>query len=135
MGIYDDIIDLPHHTSPTRPRMSILERAAQFSAFQALSGYDAAIKETGRLTDERVELDEDAVNILDMKFQMIIENLQEEPEVSITYFKPDERKEGGAYETVTKKVKKINDFDRIIIFTDGTAIPMDDIVNIESRLF
>ena len=96
-GQYEDIINLPHHVSATRPQMSMLDRAAQFSPFAALTGYDAAIKETGRLTDEKIEMDEEALNILNMKFQILVDSLDDEPEVTFTYFKPDERKAGGAY--------------------------------------
>jgi len=134
-GPYEDIINLPHHVSKTRQRMSMLDRAAQFSPFAALTGYDAAIKETGRLTDERIELDEGALTILNMKFQTLIDNLKEQPEVSITYFKPDIRKTGGSYETVTGVIKKINDFERTIVFKDETVVLMDNVVNIEGTLF
>ena len=96
-GQYEDIINLPHHVSATRPQMSMIDRAAQFSPFAALTGYDAAIKETGRLTDEKIEMDEEALNILNMKFQILVDSLDDEPEVTFTYFKPDERKAGGAY--------------------------------------
>ena len=81
---YDDIINLPHHASSTRPRMSMIDRAAQFSPFAALTGYDAAIKETGRLTDEKIELDEEALNSLNMKFQILFERLDEQPDIAIT---------------------------------------------------
>ena len=132
---YDDIINLPHHVSATRPQMSMLDRAAQFSPFAALTGYDAAIKETGRLTDEKMIMDEEALNMLNMKFQILIDNLFDEPEVTITYFKPDERKSGGAYIELTGIVKKFDEFERQIMMQDGTKIPMDDILNIESELF
>lgn len=94
--MYEDIINLPHHVSTKRPQMSMLDRAAQFSPFAALTGYDAAIKETGRLTDEKIEMDEASLNMLNMKFQLLVEALGDEHEVSFTYFKPDERKAGGA---------------------------------------
>lgn len=83
---YDDIINLPHHVSSTRPQMSMIDRAAQFSPFAALTGYDAAIKETGRLTDEKIELDEEALSNLNMKFQILFERLDEQPDIAITYF-------------------------------------------------
>lgn len=133
--MFDDIINLPHHVSATRPQMSMLDRAAQFSPFAALTGYDAAIKETGRLTDEKVEMDEEALNILNMKFQILARSLDEEPEVTFTYFKPDERKTGGAYIEVTGTVKKVNDFERLIVMQNGMKIPMDDILNIEGHIF
>lgn len=132
---YDDIINLPHHVSATRPHMSMMDRAAQFSPFAALTGYDAAIKETGRLTDENLDLDEEALNSLNMKFQILVDNLFDEPEVTFTYFKPDERKTGGAYIEVTGIVKKVDDFNRIILLRNGTKIPMDDIVCIEGDIF
>ena len=135
MGKYDDIINLPHHVSATRPQMSMLERAAQFSPFAALTGYDAAIKETGRLTDEKIELDEETLNILNMKFQLLVDSLDDEPEVTFTYFKPDERKSGGAYVDVTGAVKKVDDFERLIVMQNGTKMPMDDILNIEGEIF
>lgn len=135
MGKYDDIINLPHHTSPKRPRMSMIDRAAQFSPFAALTGYDAAIKETGRLTDERIELSEESRAALDRKQQLLLDNLADYPKVSVTYFVPDERKSGGAYVTVTGQVKKVDEFERLLILTDSTKIPLDDILDIESELF
>ena len=102
--VYSDIINLPHHVSSTRPQMSMIDRAAQFSPFAALTGYDAAIKETGRLTDDKIEMDEEALNILSMKFQILVDSLDDEPEVTFTYFKPDERKAGGAYTFDTRQV-------------------------------
>lgn len=132
---YDDIINLPHYVSPTRPRMSMINRAAQFSPFAALTGYDAAIKETGRLTDRRIELSEDSRAALDRKQQLLVECLADHPEVSVTYFIPDERKSGGAYVTVTGIVKKVDDYQRLLLLTDGTKIPLDDILDLESELF
>ena len=134
-GQYDDIINLPHHVSATRLQMPMIDRAAQFSPFAALTGYDAAIKETGRLTDAKIELGEEALNILNMKFQLLVDSLADEPEITFTYFKPDERKAGGAYIDVTGKVKKVDDFERLIVMQNGTKIPMDDILNIEGEIF
>ena len=94
MEKYREIIDLPHHVSKTRPQMPMSDRAAQFAPFAALTGYDAAIKETGRLTDERIELDEEALTALDMKYQLLMDAFDDAPEVTITYFQPDERKAG-----------------------------------------
>lgn len=132
---YDDIINLPHHVSSTRPQMSMIDRAAQFSPFAALTGYDAAIKETGRLTDEKIELDEEALSNLNMKFQILFERLDEQPDIAITYFKPDETKSGGAYLTTTDKIKKIDEYERIITTANGTKIPMDDVISLESEIF
>lgn len=134
-SIYDEIMSLPRHVSKTRPQMSMSDRAAQFSPFAALTGYDAAIKETGRLTDEKIELGEEALNILNMKFQILVDSLDDEPEVTLTYFKPDERKAGGAYIEVTGTVKKVDDFERLIVMQNGMKMPMDDILNIEGYIF
>ena len=132
---YDEIINLHHHVSKTRPQMPMSDRAAQFAPFAALTGYDSAIKETGRLTDEKIEMDEEALNILNMKFQILVDSLDDEPEVTFTYFKPDERKAGGAYLEVTGTVKKVDDFERLIVMQNGTKMPMDDILNIEGEIF
>ena len=132
---YDEIINLPHHVSKTRPQMPMSDRAAQFAPFAALTGYDAAIKETGRLTDERIELDEESLTALNVRYQMLTDALEKRPEVRITYFKPDERKAGGAYVTTVGEVRKIDDFDQTIIMQDGTRIPMDDVLSLEGELF
>ena len=133
--LYEDIINRPHHVSKARPQMSELERAAQFAPFAALTGYDSAIKETGRLTDERIELDEEALTALDRKYQLLIEALDDAPEVTITYFQPDERKAGGKYVSAVGAVKKIDDFERRITRRDGTRIPTDDVLSIDGELF
>ena len=132
---YDEIINLPHHVSKTRPQMPMSDRAAQFAPFAALTGYDAAIKETGRLTDERIELDEESLTALNVRYQMLTDALEKRPEVRITYFKPDERKAGGAYVTTVGEVRKIDDFEQTIIMQDGTRIPMDDVLSLEGELF
>lgn len=132
---YAEIIDLPHHVSTSRPQMPMMDRAAQFSPFAALTGYDAAIKETGRLTDEKIELDEENLKDLNMRFQMLIDHLKDEPEVTFTYFKPDERKTGGAYIEVSGVVKKVDDFERLILMKNGLKLPMDDILIIEGEIF
>lgn len=134
-GDYDDIINLPHHISKMRPQMSMIDRAAQFSPFAALTGYDAAIKETGRLTTEKIELDDEALNNLNTKFQILFERLDEQPDIAITYFKPDETKSGGAYLTTTDKIKKVDEYERIITTANGTKIPMDDVINLEGDIF
>ena len=119
MDGYEDILNLPHHVSKTRPQMSMLDRAAQFSPFAALTGYDDAIKETGRLTDEKIEMDEDRKAALDMKQANLIEMIDEQPEISITYFLPDTKKSGGAYVTVTGNLKRFDEYERLLILTDG----------------
>jgi len=132
---YSDIIDHPHYVSKTRPQMSELERAAQFSPFAALTGYDAAIQETGRLTDERMEIGEEEKATLDRKQQYLLEIISDKPEITVTYFKPDERKSGGAYVSVTGKLKRLDDVERILVLTDGKKIPLDDITDLESESF
>lgn len=134
-GQYDDIINLPHHISATRPQMSMIDRAAQFSPFAALTGYDAAIKETGRLTDEKIELDEDTKAALDMKQAYLLEIIDDQPEITVTYFLPDTKKSGGAYVTVTGNLKRFDEYERLLILTNGKKIPMDDIADIECDLF
>ena len=132
---YDEIMGLPHHVSRTRPQMPMSDRAAQFAPFAALTGYDSAIKETGRLTDEKIELDEEALTTLDMKYQFLMDALDDEPEVTITYFQPDERKAGGKYVSATGTVKKVDDFERRITMRDGAKIPMDKVLSIDGELF
>ena len=128
---YDDIIHLPHHVSAIHPHMAAIDRAAQFSPFAALTGYDAAIKETARLTDKRVELDESMKEALSNNLQMIADRLKEHPEIAITYFQPDAKKNGGAYVTVINTVKKIDVYERIVVMTDGKVIPVDEIISID----
>ena len=135
MNQYEDIINLPHHVSPTRPQMPMSDRAAQFAPFAALTGYDAAIKETGRLTDEKIELDEEALTALDMKYQFLMDALDDAPEVTITYFQPDERKAGGKYVSAVGVVRKVDDFERRITMQDGAKIQMDDVLSIDGDLF
>lgn len=127
---YDEIMGLPHHVSTTRPQMPMSDRAAQFAPFAALTGYDSAIKETGRLTDERIELDEEALTALDRKYQLLIEALDDAPEVTIIYFQPDERKAGGQYVSATGTVKKVDTFGRRILLQDGTRIPLDSVYDL-----
>ena len=132
---YEDIVDLPHHVSATRPQMPMSDRAAQFSPFAALTGYDEAIKETGRLTDTKQELSEETKATLDHKQQYLMEMLAVQPEVTITYFVPDERKVGGEYVTANGKLKRIDAHGRLMLLTDGRRIPLDDIMDIECCLF
>lgn len=134
-GQYDDIIHLPHHVSLTRPQMPMQDRAAQFSPFAALTGYDAAVKETARLTDKMIVLDEEALTFLNRKYQILVDRLDERSEVIITYFKPDAKKSGGAYVEIAGAVKKVDDFERIIVMMDGTKLPMDDVLDIEGEIF
>ena len=128
---YNDIIDLPHHVSATRPQMSMMDRAAQFSPFAALTGYDAAIKETARLTDQKIELDDYEKEEINDKIQLIAEHLGEDFEVVITYFQPDSKKAGGAYVDALGVVKKIDEYERMIVFREGRKVPIDDILEIK----
>ena len=132
---YDDIIHLPHPVSSTRPQMPRSNRAAQFSPFAALTGYDAAIQETGRLTEQQIELAEEQLVLLDRKLRLLLEKQKEHPEISVVYFVPDGRKAGGSYVTVTGTVKRVNEYKRMMILMDGFQIPLDDIVELESKLF
>lgn len=132
---YDDIINLPHHVSATRPHMSAIDRAAQFSPFAALTGYGDAIKETARLTGEKVELDEYMKDVLSVRLQIIADQLKEHPEIAITYFQPDEKKNGGAYVTVIGRAKKIDEYERVVVMTDGTRVSIDEIASIDGQIF
>ena len=130
MGAYDNIINLPHPNSAKHPRMSMIDRAAQFSPFAALTGHGAAIEETARLTDRRIELTEEEKTVLDEKLRLLLET---GGEGMITYFLPDERKDGGAYVTKLGTIKKIDPLEGRVILTDRTAIPIKDILEIEIR--
>jgi hypothetical protein len=132
---YEDMIHLPHHVSATHPPMDIINRAAQFSPFAALTGYESAIRETARLTDARVELDEDMKETLRDRIQIIVDKAEEGPRIEVTYFQPDEKKDGGAYVTVIEMLKKIDLYKRILIMKDGNRIPINDIVEIGGDIF
>lgn len=127
---YDDIIDMPHHMSASHPQMPLTDRAAQFSPFAALTGHDAAIRETARLTDAKKELDENELELLDEKLLLIQEKMSTHPRVTITYFLPDERKDGGRYVTVSGSVKKIDRVEGRVYLADGTLVPVEDILEI-----
>lgn len=138
MGKYDDIINLPHFVSKKYPQMSMRNRAAQFSPFAALTGYDAEIKETARLTDRRIELDEDVLDRLNERLYILRKVLDDGsvyPEVRITYFEKDLKKDGGKYITVSGRVRKIHEYRNIVIFEDGTEIPVHDISDIDGDIF
>ena len=135
MHQYDDIINLPHHVSVRHRQMPVADRAAQFMPFAGLTGFGDSIQETGRLTDERMELEEDVVKSLDGKLQYLSERLGGRPEISVTFFRPDLKKTGGAYVTVTGWIKKIDLYDRILLMEDGTRIPMKEVVELEGEIF
>ena len=134
MGKYDDIINLPNPTPTCKPRMSALDRAAQFAPFAALTGYEAVVAEAARLTDDRLELSEDMKIILNDKMQMIVDNIDKEPFVTIKYFVPDKRKAGGAYVETSGIVKEIDEYERCIIMTDGIKIPIEQVRAIDGEL-
>lgn len=132
---YDDIINLPNPTSKRHPRMSLYARAAQFSPFAALTGYEAAIRETARQTDGKEILSDEVIAGLNEKLRVIAENIGKGQMVTITYFMPDERKAGGAYVTHSGVVKRIDEYEHTVIMTDGAEIPIGQISEIESELF
>ena len=127
---YDDIISLPHHVSKRHPQMSMLNRAAQFAPFAALTGFDASINESRRLTDDWIEQGADENDLLNRKMEQIVSMLPEHPLVTIDYFVPDEYKSGGAYQTVTGNVKRIDEYERLIELTNGMKIPIQNITEI-----
>lgn len=135
MGKYDDIIHLPHHVSSKHLPMPMQDRAAQFSPFWALTGYEASIAESARKTEEKPELSENRKKELDERLQLLKEALLTEPEIAVTYFVPDSKKRGGAYVQVTGIVKKLDDFEHALIMKDGTTIPIHDILEMESSVF
>ena len=127
-GRYDDIIDLPHPVSQRHPQMPLADRAAQFSPFAALTGLDAALQETARLTDQRITLDEYEQAELDKMLQALREAAPQHPAVEITYFQPDARKAGGQYVTSVGHVKRIAEYEQQLILTEGTSIPLAEII-------
>ena len=129
-GKYDDIIDLPHPTSKKHPRMSRQNRAAQFSPFAALTGYDAAIQETERNTEKKRILSEDAIAEINENLQLIQEKKNEHPYVYISYFEKDIKKEGGIYKTIISQYKHLDEYKNILITIDGNEIPIEDISSI-----
>lgn len=134
MGRYDDIIDLPHHVSATRPHMPMSDRAAQFQPFRAITGYEDAVRETARLTDERVELTEDEKALLDARLQKLADEIGSQPRVALTYFQPDKKKTGGAYVSVTGQLKKIDDYEGAVVLTGEKRILIEDIVDIQFNI-
>ena len=132
---YDDIINLTNHISQKHPQMSLYARSAQFAPFAALTGYEDAIKQTSRETSEKIDIDDELKSILDSKLQIIMEQIKNKPEISITYFIPDLKKNGGSYITVTGIVKKIDLYNQHIYLANDTEIPINDIINISGEIF
>lgn len=138
-GRYDDILHLSHPISRRHPPMPLQDRAAQFMPFAALTGHEDAVRETARLTDSRVELDEGQREKLDQRLSLLLKSMYEcpglEPEITVIYFRPDEKKAGGAYVSVSGRVQKVDGYRRRILLKDGTALPMDEIVGMEGDVF
>ncbi|MBR3779657.1 MAG: hypothetical protein IKK63_00475 [Clostridia bacterium] len=132
---YKKIINLPHHVSETRAHMSMIDRAAQFSPFAALTGHGEALDETARLTDIFIEPDEDEKQMLDAKIHVLMDYIQDKPEINVVYFRPDKNKSGGAYVSATGYLKKINILSREITMSDETVIPVDYISEIHGEIF
>lgn len=132
---YGDIINHPHHVSSRHTPMTLLNRAAQFAPFAALTGYDEAVRETARYTDDEAELDERRLEILNERLRLLQSMQSEQPVVTVTFFQSDERKSGGAYVAATGSVKKIDVYERTVTLTDGTIIPIDRIVEITGEVF
>lgn len=133
--LYDDMLHLPHHVSEKHPQMSVHDRAAQFSPFAALTGYEVAVQETARLTDRRIELDEGEKAAIDQRLTLVQERLPVPTEVTITYFLPGKKKAGGAYVSVSGTVKKIDDYERTVVLRDGTSVQIDDILQVDGEAF
>lgn len=134
-GKYDDMLQLPHHVSASRKPMAMTARAAQFAPFAALSGYDAEVQEAGRLTDRPIEPDEYEKEAMNARLQLLARHFREEWVVSLVFFQPDERKAGGAYVTRTGTVKKLYETERLLTLTDGTVIPLDDLIALDGEEF
>ena len=132
---YEDIVNLPPHISKRHPQPTMMDRAARFAPFAAITGYEEMVLEEARVTEERIDLDEGTLSLLNEKLNMIQEFLDEEPEVTITYFEPDKKKSGGAYVSITGVVKRIDEYEHLVIMTDGKKIRIDDIFGLESDLF
>lgn len=135
MGKYDNIINLSHHQSKSRPQMSLRDRAAQFAPFAALTGYDDLVVETARVTDEKIELSESQREVLDRKQAFIALHISEKPLIEVTYFVADKKKSGGKYVAKQGNIKRIDEYTQTYLFTDGTVISVSDIIKIESDIF
>lgn len=135
MDNYEDIINLPHYNPKNHKRMSIESRSAQFAPFSALVGYDEEVKETARLTDKRIEIDDGLKSILNDKLNIIKSYIKEKPLITFTYFVYDFKKSGGKYIDLTGYVRRIDENNNIVILTDKTKIPIEEIINIRGKIF
>lgn len=132
---YEDIVNIPRHISKVHPQATMADRAARFSPFAAISGYEDMVKEAARVTEERIDITDATKELLNEKLNMIIEFLDEAPVVTITYFEPDKKKDGGAYISITGTVKRIDEYERIVLMSDDKKIRIEEIYAIESDLF
>jgi len=128
---YNDIINLPHHVSTRHPQMSMMNRAAQFAPFAALTGHSAAIEETARLTESQQELADEDSEILNQKMAYLREAINEHPTISITYFEPDKRKSGGRYMSIEGQLQNIDDYNQTIVLKNGETIPLKSVLDIQ----
>ncbi len=131
MKKYDDIINLPYHKNIHRKQMSMENRAAQFAPFAALAGYSEAIKETGRLTDRKIEVNDDLKDYLNYKLMLLKSKIKNKPLVNITYFIKDKYKSGGRYDNITNRLKNIKEIEGYIVLDNNLKIRVDDILNID----
>ena len=132
---YEDIINLPAHISKKYPQPTMMDRAARFSPFAAITGYEEMVLEEARVTDDWIEIDEGTKSVLNEKLQIIMEHLGDAPVITFTYFEPDKKKSGGAYVSLTGTVKRIDEYERCVILSNGSKILIDRIFGIESKLF
>lgn len=131
---YDDIIHLKHHVSKVHKQMSLENRSAQFAPFAALTGYEDEVKETERTTVEKIEIDQEWKAILDKKIQLVQSKIKEQPEIEITYFIPDNKKQGGKYQKVVGNIKQIDNYNKYIILTNNIRISIDEIIDISGKI-
>lgn len=132
---YDDIINLPRHVSKTHPHMSLADRAAQFSPFAALTGYEDAIKEASRIVDEKIELSEEEKEEINRQLNYLNEHKKDNIQITITYFLKDMKKNGGSYRQITSNLKRLDEIEKTILLADNTILRIDDIRKIQSPLF
>ena len=130
---YSDIINLEHHTSKTRPKMSIENRSAQFAPFAALTGYEDMIEEDARYVDEKLEINEDLKDILDVKIIKLREFINSKPKVRVVYFEKDLKKDGGKYKTIYEKLIKIDDYNNKLVFENHLELNISDLIEIDSE--
>lgn len=132
---YEDIINLPHHVSAVHPQMSLEDRAAQFAPFAALTGHKEAVREAGRRTEKKLELDENMKMLLDIKLQTLMERMEEHPRIRITYFLPDDKKSGGRYMDIEGEVKKLDEYSQEFVFAGGERILLRDVLDLDGDIF